>query len=1078
MANYTNHKNNKPLSAEIRTAIETRFRNGDAKVQIAKDLGISHSVVRKYTTPLPWGIADSVKEEAIRLLDEGHTRSAIARTLGVNRRFVGRLRPDPTLRPIEIPDETKSQLLQRAQAGEAIKAIARDLGVDAGNASQIVRKQLRRPPEVEVEQIQQQLHDGKPRHKIAVDLELPRHAIQSIPVARVVSVAKGDNAKRFTDKDRLRMAQLVSKGLLIKDVQDICEASYSAVRQAYRSALNAGLVEPRVELAMEDDRQLLRIERLYPEFNEWRTYAMQWYGIAVGNFGIICSSINRFLDYLAKNELFPRPADYLLRQNSKLIPSFFEGECSKSDHGAATNNSVVEFLDWILIQPEFADLDEDFGPTTLPIFRNPLNKVNRSDHKPQRGSESNKQVMPYWMIHDLRRRIAQGTNFRDWVWVQGLGGKVTLSGDKESRNWFPVDEARLDKSDPDCVWRVRQRLDKGPVVEMWSPVRWVACLLKLQTTARMGQIRMLDSGEGDTFKVQDGEFVENQNCTTSGVRKKPRRQGAIRLTEGKNLVLYFNTNKTSDIGKVGAEKGQECPWPQLHDHSDNPYFWIEKLRSWQAKYNPPTGLLPWKSIPSSRRLRGKSDIVCSTYLDAVFLLRTAESEGETQFPVAAGAVDKAWQTLISGYETILNIEGKRNPDGSAIQLVRAGRAEVTIHALRVSLITHLILDGDMPPALMMKIVGHASFVMTVYYTKPGLKRIEDALAEAAGKIEASKDTTLIRDLQSWSAEQIRDHVVFNAKELIDVIPLNKTDRNPLGWLPMHDGLCLAGGNAGPLNGDARFPGCHNGALEITPGDGHHGPAPGGVRNCCRCRWKCSGKGHILGLQATFNNRQFHLHKASGAAIEAERTRNELLLEKARIEAQGQPFTRLSDFRVAERLYEAAMQRMQELALDIASVHRMIERIIALPDDAEESYALAAHGDLLTIQSVIEETDSDLLVLSEICAGVELYPDLDPGTAIFEYAQLLDMAFEREGKPLILARLSEKEKLIAANAIMRELELHADPTNPIIARRKVIKTMDRGESLQHTLGIDLNSLMTLADVRASKQAFRLPATHMK
>ena len=30
----------------------------------------------------------------------------------------------------------------------------------------------------------------------------------------------------------------------------------------------------------------------------------------------------------------------------------------------------------------------------------------------------------------------------------------------------------------------------------------------------------------------------------------------------------------------------------------------------------------------------------------------------------------------------------------------------------------------------------------------------------------------MRDLHSWSAEQIRDRVVFNAEELIDVMPLN------------------------------------------------------------------------------------------------------------------------------------------------------------------------------------------------------------------------------------------------------------------------------------------------------------------
>ncbi|MQA19320.1 gamma-mobile-trio integrase GmtZ [Rugamonas rivuli] len=1025
MTNYTNHKNNKPLSLEIRAQIEASFQAGVQKTQIAKNLGISHSVVRKYTKPLPFGVPEAVKDEALRLIKEGHTNSSIARSLGISRSYVLKLMPNPTKRAVPLSAEIKLELVRRAESGETVNAIARDLGIDAGNAMKIVKKHRAKLNGVE----------------------------EPIP----------PSAKRYTAEQRLTMAQMHSQGVPLQEICGLFGATDTVIRKAYQKALDAGTVEPRFALSMEDDRQLLKIKRDFPQLEEWRVYAVQWYELVESNFAIVCTSINRFLRFLMQHRISPRPADFFLRQNSKLIPNFFEISCPKSDHGAAMNNALADFLDWVLIQPEFADDDEELGVTTLPIFRNPIARVRRSDHRPQRGSESNKQVMPYWMIHDLRRRIAQGRNLRDWTWVQGISGKITASGDKESRNWFQVDESQIDKADPDCVWRVRQRLDKGPVLEMWSPVRWVACLIKLQTTARMGQIRMIDSGEGDTFKVVDGTEVSNDSPIASGSRRKPRRQGAIRLSNEGTVVLYFNTNKTADIGRSWDKKGQECAWPHLPDYQDDPYYWIEKLRAWQEKYNPPTRLLPWKDVPSARRLKGKSDSVCTTYPDVVFLFRTPETKSATQFPVAAGAVDKAWQVLIAGYEKILCNEGKRNPDGSAIELVRDGRAETTIHGLRVSLITHLILDGEMAPELMMKIVGHARILMTLYYTKPGLQRIEDALADAAKKVDATKDAALIRDLKSSSAERMRKHVIFNAKEMIDVIPLNPKDRNPLGWLPMHDGLCLAGGNAGPVDGDPRFPGCHNGALELIPGQGHHGPAPGGVRNCCRCRWKCAGRAHIPGLQATFNNRQFHLYKSSSAAIDAERTRNDLLIEKARIEADGHPFLRTRELATAERLYEAAMQKMQELALDVSAVHRMIERIKALPDTDEGTQALAVQGDLLTVQCVVEETESELLVLSEVCAGVELYPDLYPGSAIFEYAQLLDMAFEREGKPFVLAKLSEKEKLLSANAIMRELERQANPGNRLLGRRKVVEIMDRKQSLQTTLGINLTDLTALANM---------------
>jgi len=743
------------------------------------------------------------------------------------------------------------------------------------------------------------------------------------------------------------------------------------------------------------------------------------------------------------------------------------------------NNTIADFLDWILLQPEFADMSDDDLPTTLPMFRNPVCRVNRSDHRPARGSESNKKVMPYWMIHDLRRRIAQGPNFRDWTWTNTLAGKITNSGDKESRDWFEVREDQIDNADLDCVWRVRERLGDKPIVEMWSPVRWVAVLLKLQTTARMGQIRMLDSGEADTFIFENGSFVLNQRALASGTIRKPRRQGVIREAEAHSICLYFNTNKTADIAKVGAHKGMECPWPKSPDYQDDPYYWIDKLRHWQEKYNPVESTIPWNEVPSSRRLRSKSESVCSTYPDAVFLFRTAESMGaDKQFPISAGACDKVWQKIISEYEKVLQIERKCNPDNSEIKLVCNGRSEVSLHGLRVSLITHLILDGGVPPELMMKIVGHARFIMTIYYTKPGLQRIEDALVAAALTLDATKDETLVRDLKSRSAEQIRNHVVFNAEVLTEVIPLNPADRNPLGWLALHDGICLAGGNTGPSTGDARVPGCHNGGTIYNETNHSYGPVPGGIRNCCRCRWKCAGKHHILGLQATLNNRQFHLHKASEAAIDAERKRNILLQLKASVEGQNLPFTDMSRLRTAERLYEVAMQKMQELAIDITSIYRMIERIKELPDNSDGPTALAAQGDLMTLHMLLEDTDSELLILAGVCAEVELFPDLDPGTAIFEYAQLIDKAFEREGKPLVLARLSEQEKLIAANAIMRELERFANPENSILARRKVIEIMDRGESLEESLGINLNKVILNANKSVSDQiSLRLVPNHV-
>lgn len=1057
MANYTNHKNNKPLPQDVRDEIARRMSNGEAKTQIAKALGISHAVVRKYTLPLPHFISNAVKEEALRLLDQGFTRSEIARSLGVCRQWVGSLRPSDHKVPNRISEETKQELMRRVLQGEPVAYVARELKINQTYAYTIVSARVDEPTTEQVEEIKKRLAENQLHNEIAAELTLPLRAIKQV-------AGHQSSGVRYTEAEKLAIAELVSRGLQIKEIALQCGVGVSIVKKAYRECLKAGQVPPRINLAMEDDRELLRIQRLYPQLEEWRGYAVQYYKLVKGNFGIISSAMNSFFEYLVMNNLYERPADFLLRKNANRIPVFFGNARAISDHGAGINNAVADFLDWILIQPEFTDFQNADIPTTLPMFKNPIVRVNRSDHNRRRDSESNKNIMPYWMIHDLRRRIAQGPDFRDWQWAQTLSGRFVAYGNRNVSNWFSVREDQIDKADPDCVWRLRERINRKPVLEMWSPVRWVAILIKLQTTARTGQIRMVDSGEADTFVFENGKFVLNQSDWARGTPRNPRCQGVLRQGDETNLVLYFNTNKTADINKFGPEKGMECPWPQLPEYQDDPYYWLEKLRNWQNKYNPAGAPLAWQDIPCKRRLRGKSEIDCFTYPDTSFLFRTPEVEGEERFPLSYSSLYKCWQIIIAAYEIILAEEGKVNVDGTPIRLLRDGVAWVSPHGLRVSLITHLIMDGNMPPELMMKIVGHSRLIMTIYYTKPGLGRIEDSLLNATKILNETKDATLIRDLQSKSEEEIRDSVVFNAEELVYAIPLNPSDRNPLGWLPMHDGICLAGGNSGPLNGDYLLPGCHNGG-PLIDGKYLRAPAPGGVRNCCRCRWKCAGTSHLLGLQATFNNRQFHLYKASEAAIEAERSRNEFLREKARVEAGGVPFSRQTELRTVERIHEAAMQKMQELALDLASINRMIERIAALPENVSGPTALAVQGDILTLQTVVEETDSELLVLSEVCADVEFFPDLDPGTAVFEYAHLLDLAFERDGQPMILSRLTGKEKLIAANAIMRELERRVDPANPTLGRRKVVEIMDRGESLERMLGIKLKSVIQVADPRA-------------
>lgn len=1012
-----------PLTEEEKKEIVRRAAAGEMKQIIASDFGISPTTVTYYT----------------RDIKSPHSK---------------RIDPDK-----------KKELIDRVAKGEVIAEVARDLGINTSSESMRTTVLYLADvdiPEDKVAQVRASLLDGKTTKAIARELTLPLSAIRKIAGTQQLI------GKKLAPETVARIVELKNQGLSTKVISKKIGVARSTVQRIVKEAVENGTAQPTFN-PKNNDPDFSWIARLYPQLEDWRRLMAEWLAGEVVDRNRTLNALSHFvLRYLIKQNLPAKPAE-LLAIGGLAIPDFYEVACPKTIVGIQFNNAIHRFLEWVLHSEEFADHSSgEPVPNTL-LFRNPVCALNFKGRVTQpRLTESNKGLMSYFLIHDLRRRIAQGRTFREWKWVQSILGRINCDGEAYGADWYEVDKSLVDKGKNDPNFVCRTRTLRGRVIhEAWSPVRFVAMLMNLIVPGRMGQIRMSDSGEADTYTYQGGIFLRNDGPLALGTQRKPRRQGILRQPEINDgdidVLLYYNTNKTHDIGKIGADKGQECPWPKPsdpEDFADDPYYWLEALRDWQVKYNPIDCLTKWGDLPSLRNLSPKSDEQNAEYLDTAFLFRTPNSPGETMWPIPQSWLRTGWDAINAEYEKILADQGITHPGGSAILLIdpESGRTLSSLHGQRVSLITHMIMDGGMPPQLMMKIAGHARFIMTIYYCKPGLTHIRDAIANASIKLEATKTQAMWRDLAGVSAEHMRDHLVFNAEDWTNVLAENPADRNPLGWLDQHDGICLAGGNSGPVDGDQSVPGCHNGGylgLQKRP----YKLVPGGVRNCTRCRWKCAGKRHALGLAATLNNRQYHLHKAAEKAIAAERNRNDLLKQKMKVEAEGRPFDKMNAVRLAERLYLDAMERTVELANDVAAVNRMIDRISMLPDHTDGTMALALQGDEAALQVILEETDSELLVLTQICADVEFFPDLEPGVAVFEFAQLLDQAFERDGYPLAFARMSEGEKLTAANAFMRALEQYADPTNPHLARRKVVEILDRQESIEQILGVNLKQLIS-------------------
>ena len=205
------------------------------------------------------------------------------------------------------------------------------------------------------------------------------------------------------------------------------------------------------------------------------------------------------------------------------------------------------------------------------------------------NTQSDKASLSIRYIRELRGMLAEGRNFRDWTWAQQTMGEGRTGGD-----WFVVDPKLIDLKDPDCVARQRttsqhEKETKGypaEVWELWSPVRAVALYIKLELPLRTLQVRMLDSGEADTWRYADGDWVLNLNRLAQGSERRPVQQGVFRrstaLTDGDavSTVLYINTNKTADITTSGPEKGYVLPWSFGGPLHQDAFYWFEKLRNW------------------------------------------------------------------------------------------------------------------------------------------------------------------------------------------------------------------------------------------------------------------------------------------------------------------------------------------------------------------------------------------------------------------------------------------------------------------------------------------------------------------
>jgi hypothetical protein len=728
-----------------------------------------------------------------------------------------------------------------------------------------------------------------------------------------------------------------------------------------------------------------------------------------------------------------------------------------NDDTAKLLNHITCFIDWVL-NTHFCQKD-DFGQF-VSLYTNPFEKLKRKPSK----TETVHNPLPYRYICDLRHMLCPKPrgHFSDWWWAQQRSAQCLT----KSADWFEVDESLLDKNDQDCVWRskkITRNYKCITIYQIWSPVSSMVLFIKLHLPLRTYQVRMLDSGEADTLRYENGNWIKNPKAfALNHYNKGVFRQFKDNAIGIESTGLYISTNKTGDQNKDEFERGYEIPW-----QNEDVLYWLEKLRNWQEKYNPITRPTNCLTLEAKHTSATKSRAYLSAMGHCCFLFRDASARHEEDKikPILDTSIQTLWYKLLQQLEANLLASSDNLSDGSALRLVHdygadykrtKTKTEFPLHSLRVSLITSYIMDGKLPLPVVSKILaGHSRIIMTVYYTKLTPAVMKDKMTEAENLLNDKSQESVRTFLKDAEMRQIKCKMAYHDNQAIEAALVN---RNPLGWENRHHGLCLAGGNTVHSDECKTVAGCWNGGMLLKDSVNAHqriySSVPHGSENCVRCRWFITDARYLPALNAHLNFMSYKAHEAANLAVKLEGDIEAMNERKYEAECEGKPFTQHNELQTLQRRYEKQLVEADEYTKDWIETFNLIRRLIEIEQGRTESDTtnkLVAVGSESDIKVGFIETDSELLQLALLCEDAEFYPDMlddvKKTPVIQNRTQNLSRIMMRKGFMPQLLMLDQEQQLIAANAMMRQMALQANPTDKLDGYKQVADYLELGKFMQ-------------------------------
>ncbi|MDH5896163.1 VPA1269 family protein [Vibrio splendidus] len=407
-------------------------------------------------------------------------------------------------------------------------------------------------------------------------------------------------------------------------------------------------------------------------------------------------------EYIEPNNLGKCPLEFLTRKSTNIQPMLDLLEQVSVARKKKWIYSINEFLDWIILNYLIIEDEETGEVAHLKGAKNPLGHVNfNGEPYIQNASETDKLALPYQYVKEGREWIfpmdstTNQKNYSDLVHLHNFPA-----------DWVLIDDGSLlDKKDPDCVFKV----EEGKTY-LWLPMYWTYTYSLMQLPARGMQIVYCDSGEADSeiADFKNSQVVWKRNKTKlAGLMSK---QGMVSKSGKDEFGVHYTSNKTKFDGS-----GYTIPFMPIELA-----YWLIKLRKWQQKYNPikePTKWLDCERTNLNETQRKQKGINCFLFRDY----------GETEPGTFSGRLTVRLAAALffsskndyttATYRNLAYAEAIEELKNNSQIAISNFKSPYTPHSMRVSLINAYAYEFGIPLEVIMKLVGHSSIIMSIYYIK-------------------------------------------------------------------------------------------------------------------------------------------------------------------------------------------------------------------------------------------------------------------------------------------------------------------------------------------------------------------------